>query len=127
MLGTIVNTACIIAGSVLGSALKSRLDEKYQNALYGALGLVTLALGANMCVQNFPKSEFPVLFIVSICLGALAGYALDISGRIDRTAERHNVSRLVQGLTTSCLLYCIFVFPVAAIVIKVLRQIEILL
>ena len=107
MLGTIVNTACIVAGSVLGSALKSRLDEKYQNALYGALGLVTLALGANMCVQNFPKSEFPVLFIVSICLGALAGYALDISGRIDRTAERHNVSRLVQGLTTSCLLYCI--------------------
>jgi len=107
MLGTIVNTACIVVGTLVGSALKSRLSEKLQNALYGALGLVTLALGANMCVQNFPKSEFPVLFIISICLGSLIGYALDISGRIERAAEKHNVSRLVHGLTTACLLYCI--------------------
>ncbi len=107
MVGTIVNTACIVVGTLVGSALKSRLSEKLQNALYGALGLVTLALGANMCVRNFPKSEFPVLFIVSICLGAVAGWGLDISGRIERAAEKHNVSRLVQGLTTACLLYCI--------------------
>ena len=71
MLGTIVNTACILAGSLAGSLLKSKLSEKYQNALYSALGLVTLALGANMCVKNFPNSEYPVLFIVSICIGAL--------------------------------------------------------
>ncbi len=107
MLGTIVNTACIVAGSLAGSLLKSKLDEKFQNALYGALGLVTLALGTNMCVKNFPKSEYPVLFIVSICIGALIGYALDISGRIERAAEKRGVSRLVQGLTASCLLYCI--------------------
>jgi len=107
MLGTIVNTACILAGSLLGSALKSRLSERLQNALYGALGLVTLALGANMCVQNIPKSEYPVLFVVSICLGSLAGVALDISGRISRAAQQHDASRLVQGLTASCLLYCI--------------------
>ncbi len=107
MVGTIVNTACIVVGTLVGSALKSRLSEKLQNALYGALGLVTLALGANMCVRNFPKSEFPVLFIVSICLGAVSGWGLDISGRIERAAEKHNVSRLVQGLTTACLLYCI--------------------
>ncbi|MBQ9400510.1 MAG: DUF554 domain-containing protein [Bacteroidales bacterium] len=107
MLGTIVNTACIVAGSILGSLLKKGLNEKVQNALFNALGLVTLALGARMCVVNLGKSEFPVLFIASMAIGALAGTWIDIAGRIDRAAEKHNVSRLVQGLTASCLLYCI--------------------
>lgn len=107
MLGTIVNTACIVAGSILGSLLKKGLNEKVQNALFNALGLVTLALGARMCVVNLGKSELPVLFIASMAIGALAGTWIDIAGRIDRAAEKHNVSRLVQGLTASCLLYCI--------------------
>lgn len=107
MLGTIVNTACIVAGSILGSLLKKGLNEKVQNALFNALGLVTLALGARMCVVNLGKSELPVLFIASLAIGALAGTWIDIAGRIDRAAEKHNVSRLVQGLTASCLLYCI--------------------
>ena len=34
MLGTIVNTAAIVAGSLLGSALRRGLAEKYQQALY---------------------------------------------------------------------------------------------
>jgi len=107
MLGTIVNTACIIVGSIAGSALRTRLNEKVQNALYTALGLVTLALGARMCVVNLEKSTLPVLFIVSMAIGALIGTWLDISGRIERTAEKHNATKLAQGLTTSCLLYCI--------------------
>ena len=107
MIGTIVNTCCILVGSVLGSRLQQRIDQKIQEALYNAMGLVTLALGANMCVTNFAKSEFPVLFILSIAIGAVVGMKLDIAGRIERYASRHNASRLAQGLTTSCLLYCI--------------------
>jgi uncharacterized membrane protein YqgA involved in biofilm formation len=71
------------------------------------MGIVTLALGANMAVQNLPKSQYPVLFIVSIALGSVIGFKLDIAGKIERYAARHNASRLAEGLTTSCLLYCI--------------------
>ena len=39
MLGTIVNTSAILAGSLLGSALRRGLAEKYQQALYTAMGL----------------------------------------------------------------------------------------
>jgi uncharacterized membrane protein YqgA involved in biofilm formation len=60
-----------------------------------------------MCVVNFAKSTLPVLFIVSIALGAVVGMKLDIAGRIDRYAARHDASKLAQGLTASCLLYCI--------------------
>ena len=37
MLGTIVNTGCIIVGSIVGSLLKKGLGEKYQNVLYNAM------------------------------------------------------------------------------------------
>jgi len=107
MIGTIVNTGCIIIGSIVGSVLRKKLDEKLQKTLYNALGLVTLALGANMCVTNFGKSIYPVLFILSMAIGSVIGMKIDIAGRIERYAAAHNASRLAQGLTTSCLLYCI--------------------
>ena len=61
MLGTIVNTCCIVIGSIAGSVLHTKINERLQTALYNALGLVTLALGARMCVTNLNKSEYPVL------------------------------------------------------------------
>ncbi len=107
MLGTIVNTLCIIAGSCVGSTLRRRISQRLQTALYNAMGLVTLALGARMATNNLNNSELPVLFILSIALGAVVGMKLDLAGRIERYAERHNASALAQGLTTACLLYCI--------------------
>ena len=107
MLGTIVNTICIVIGSTAGSIMRRRIDSTIQTALFNAMGIVTLALGANMAVQNLPKSQYPVLFIVSIALGSVIGFKLDIAGKIERYAARHNASRLAEGLTTSCLLYCI--------------------
>lgn len=107
MLGTIVNTICIVIGSAAGSIMRRRIDQTIQKALFNAMGIVTLALGANMAVQNLPKSEYPVLFIVSIALGSVIGFKLDIAGKIERYAAHHNASRLAEGLTTSCLLYCI--------------------
>ena len=97
MLGTIVNTGCIIVGSIVGSLLKKGLGEKYQNVLYNAMGLASLALGANTFVQNMPKSEFPVLFIISIALGGIIGtvflrfFAEILSAVID--ADRIGVER----------------------------------
>ena len=107
MLGTIVTTICIVIGSAAGSIMRRRIDSTIQTALFNAMGIVTLALGANMAVQNLPKSQYPVLFIVSIALGSVIGFKLDIAGKIERYAARHNASRLAEGLTTSCLLYCI--------------------
>ena len=84
MIGTIVNTGCIIVGSLVGALFKKGLGEKYRTILFNAMGLASLALGANSFVQNMPKSEFPVLFILSLALGGIAGTALDIDGRTKR-------------------------------------------
>lgn len=84
MIGTITNTACIIVGSVLGSLLKRGIKEKYQTALFDALGICTILLGANAFVHNMPKSEAPVLFIVSMAVGTLVGYMMDLDGKFEK-------------------------------------------
>ena len=97
------------------------ISKKYTQTLYNAMGLVSLALGVSTFVQNMPKSEVPVLFIVSMALGGLIGSWLDLQGRVDRFGERKGVSRLVQGLTASTLLYCIGTFSIVGPILAALK------
>lgn len=117
MIGTIVNTCTIIIGSIAGAVLNRGIKEKYKDVLYTGLGLASLAIGLNATVGNFSKSEYPVLFIVSIALGGVIGTALDIDGRFHRLVDRFDHSKsggegksknnLAQGLSLAILLYCI--------------------
>lgn len=107
MLGTIVNTGTILAGSMLGSVLRKGVKEKYQDALYNAMGLAATVLGINAVVSNMPKSNYPVLFIVSLALGSLIGAVLDIDAKFNGLVGKYSKSNLGQGLSTGILLYCI--------------------
>ena len=112
MIGTIVNTGCIIAGSLLGSLLKRGLGEKYQNVLYNAMGLASLALGASTFTQNIPKSQFPVLFILSLAIGGVVGTALDLDGKTKALIARRGGEGLANGLISACLLFCVGTFSI---------------
>ncbi len=107
MLGTIVNTFCIIAGSTLGSLAKRGIKPKYQNTLYNAMGLASLALGINAFTSHISKSNYPVLFIVCLAVGSLIGTYFDIAGKFDRLLHRYSKSNLSEGLSTGILLFCI--------------------
>lgn len=119
MLGTITNTAAIIVGSIIGAVLHRGIREKYKEVLYTGLGLASLGIGLNATIQHLPKSEYPVLFIVSLALGGVIGTALDIDGKfhklVDRNGNKENNSdnngerkgRLADGLSVAILLYCI--------------------
>ena len=107
MIGTIVNTATIIAGSIIGHYAKRGIKERYQKVLFTAMGLSALALGFNAVSNHLPKSEYPVLFIVSLAIGGLIGTVIDIEGRFNRLVGRFSSSNLAQGLSTGILLYCI--------------------
>lgn len=107
MLGTIVNTSTILAGSVIGSVFKKGIREKHQNALFNAMGLAATGLGINAVVQNMPKSNYPVLFIVSLALGSLIGTSLNLDTRFQKLADRFSTGQLSKGLSTGILLFCI--------------------
>lgn len=107
MLGTIVNTICILAGSVIGGIAKKGIKEKYQHTLYTAMGFSALLLGANAFVTHLPKSNYPVLFIVSMAVGSLIGASLNLSSRFHQLVSHFSKSNLAEGLSTGILLFCI--------------------
>lgn len=107
MIGTIVNTGTILAGSVIGSIIRKGIKEEYQGALYNAMGLSASVLGINAVVGNMPDSKYPVLFILSLALGSLLGTMADLDGKFQSLVGRFSNSNLGQGLSTGILLYCI--------------------
>lgn len=80
MLGTIVNTCTILTGSFVGSFLSRGISEKYKTALFDALGLATVGLGANAVVHNLPNSEYPVLLLQALLLALLSARGLIFAG-----------------------------------------------
>jgi len=124
MIGTIVNTAAILAGSAIGATMKRGIKPQYQQVVFVAIGLCSIALGLNACVQHLPKSHYPVLFILSMAMGGLVGASMKLSERFSRlvdgkhtatvdgkqTATADGKPRLSEGLSSAILLFCIGTF-----------------
>lgn len=125
MLGTIINTATILVGGAFGAIVREGIGEKYKSALFNALGLACLVLGMNASLPNMSKSEYPVLFILSLAIGAAVGTKLDLSGHIDRlnaklNARQGNENNSLNGLVTGILLYTIGTFSIVGPVLSCL-------
>lgn len=129
MLGTIVNTCTILIGGAFGAKFRELISVKYKTALFDALGLACLVLGANAALPNMQKSEIPVLFIISLAIGSIIGTKIDFAGRLKRYEEKRSQRRLgdgkqeselMEGLTTACLLYCIGTFSIVGPVLSCL-------
>ena len=138
MIGTIVNTAAIIVGTLVGALLHRGIKDKYKTGLYDALGLASLAIGLNACITHFPQSQYPVLFIVSLAVGTVVGTWIDIDGRFHRIVSRKEERgkrkeeggerqenggerNLADGLSTAILLYCIGPLSMLGPVISALK------
>lgn len=128
MIGTIVNTACIVVGSIAGAVMKRGVSPGLQTRLFNALGVCTLLLGTNAFVHNLPNSTASVLFIVSLAVGTAIGYWLRLDERFDRLVNRFRKGNaaaqgpsLSEGLSTGILLYCIGTFSMVGPVLSALQ------
>ena len=71
MIGTLVNTACIVAGTLVGTLFKKGLGEKYTTVLFNAMGLASIAMrleikaGINNCtiINDYYNSDVNSLTI----------------------------------------------------------------
>lgn len=107
MIGTFVNTGTILAGTLIGGLAKKAIKPKYQQALFWAMGLSAAGIGMNSIVQNMPKSQYPVLFIISLAIGSFVGTVFDIDGHFKVLAGKIGSSEFSKGLSTAILLFCI--------------------
>ncbi len=109
MLGTYVNTAAVIIGSLIGVALHQRFPDNLKKIGFQAIGLCVLVLGISMAL----KTERFIILIFSMLLGALIGEALHLDRHIDRCGEflkmrigRSASDQFSEGLVTAFLIYC---------------------
>lgn len=106
MIGTIVNCTAIIAGSILGTILKSGISERYKDIMLKAMGLSAILLGISSAVKGINDSNYPVLFIVSLAIGGILGEALALERRVNSLTSKFSKDNLIEGLSTAVLLFC---------------------
>ncbi len=108
MIGTLVNTGAVIAGSVIGLIFKKALPEKYQTIYFQAVGLFTLLLGVKMSLGISAE----LLVVLSLVLGGILGVAIRLDERVDhlgfwiKTRTNSQNDKFTDGLTTAFLLFC---------------------
>lgn len=121
MLGTIINTTAIIIGTTVGAVAKNGIKPEYSNAVKMALGLCVVVLGVNTCVVYMAQSPYPVLFIISMALGAIIGTLCNIDGRVKHLLNKRGDESLATGLTTGILLYCIGTLSIVGPIMSALK------
>ncbi len=121
-LGTIVNTAAIVAGGVLGLLGGRRLTERYQQTVIMGLGICVMFVGIAGTLQEMLRaggdgalhSQGALMLVVSIALGAVLGEWMDLDRRFEAFGEwiklkTHNEGdeRFVEAFVTTSLTFCI--------------------
>lgn len=120
-LGTIVNTAAVVAGGVLGLLLKNGVAKKFEAILMQALGLATVFIGAGgvlkymLVVENGAlATRGTMLLIFSLVIGCILGQMLDIEAQMEKLGIRlkaavriKNDNRFVEGFVTTSLIICV--------------------
>ncbi|WP_294082201.1 DUF554 domain-containing protein [Proteiniphilum sp. UBA5384] len=109
MIGTLVNTAAVIGGGMIGLALKKRMPERVTSIYFQAIGLFTLAIGASMAIEM----EKILIVVSSLAIGSLLGEWADVEKGTERMSNylkyrfRIGSEQFSEGLVTSFLLFCV--------------------
>jgi len=108
MLGTLINTAAVIAGGAIGMTFKKSLPKRFSTIYFQAVGLFTVILGIKMSISM----QKPLLVVFSLILGGLLGEGLKLQahttnfGNQIKQKFKLGSERFTEALVTSFLLFC---------------------
>ena len=112
MLGTIVNAAAIIAGSLLGLFFSKGIPENYKEIILSGVGLAVVLIG----IRSALVSDNLMIIIFSVILGAVLGEWLQIEKKLENLGallERKVVAKsddsksFARGFVTASLVFCV--------------------
>lgn len=107
MIGTVVNTGAIVAGSLLGLAAGGRLPERIKAIVMQALGLAVVYVGLEMALSGGRT----LLAVGCLLAGGITGELLAIERRLEglgdwlRRRLRSDSGTFVEGFVSATLLY----------------------
>ncbi len=109
LLGTIVNTVAIIAGSLLGLLFRGGIPKKFTVTMMQAISLAVMLIGFKMAL----KSDAILLIIFSLVIGSLIGEFINIESRLERLGKRLETrfskpgSGVAKGFVVASLVFCV--------------------
>ena len=112
MIGTIVNVAAIIVGSLAGFLVKGRLPERFQNIVMQGISLAVLIIGLQMAF-SVESTKGTLVVIFSLVIGGIIGEILRVESRLEGFGELiqkrfgSDDGLFVQGFVQSSLIYCV--------------------
>ncbi|MEE4255449.1 MAG: DUF554 domain-containing protein [Bacteroidales bacterium] len=107
-MGTIINVAAVIVGSLIGLLINRKLPQKIVTIIFQVMGLFTLVLGISMSL----KTEHYIIVIASLVLGAVIGEWIGLEKYMNQWSEKlksrlkFGNDKFTDGLVTAFLLYC---------------------
>ena len=110
-LGTLINTATVLAGGGIGLLIGDRITERLRTTVVQVIGLATLAIG----LANALDTRNIVFPLVGMVLGSIIGELLNVEGRLEsigrmlrnRFARSDTEHKFVEGFVTATLLFCV--------------------
>jgi uncharacterized membrane protein YqgA involved in biofilm formation len=110
-LGTIINTATVLAGGGLGLLIGNRIPDRIRVIIVQVIGLVTIAIG----LRDVISTDNMVFPLVGMVVGAIIGELLRIEDRLEQLGEilrrkftnNESESKFVTGFVTATLLFCV--------------------
>lgn len=120
-LGTIINTAAVVLGGLIGMLLNKGIKERFQNTLMAACGVATIFIGITGTLQGMltvadgkVETQGTMLLIFSLVLGGLFGEWVNIEKRMDGIGEKlkkllkaENDNKFVDGFVNTSLIICV--------------------
>lgn len=112
-LGTLVNIAGIIAGSLVGLILKRGLPESWQQTMMSGIALCIFVIGMQMALAT----SNIIITVVSLVIGAMVGELIGIETRLNllgewigrkaASGEPGAAKKIAEGFVSASLLFCI--------------------
>ena len=122
LLGTLINCALIIVGTLAGLAVKKILPEHVKNTVMQAVALVVMFVGIGGALSaclTYTDGAFgtkdSLVMILAMTLGTVVGELIDIEKHLDKLGERCQkrfvkpgaASTFAEGMVTATLLFCV--------------------
>ena len=120
-LGTLINTAGVIVGGLIGLKLKNGIRKNLQDIMMQACGVAAIFIGVSgvlskmLVIQDGSlETQGTMLLIFSLVLGSLLGEWIDIEEKMDLIGEKikkavkaENDSQFVDGFVNVSLIICV--------------------
>ena len=110
MLGTIVNSLAIIAGSIAGFFLKGGMPASMSDTITKGLGLCIIYIG----MSGTMKTQDLLLVIISMVIGGIIGELIDIDKKffqlgdlLEKKLNKNGESKIAEGFVAASLLFCV--------------------